>query len=125
MKSLLLVATGGAAGAVARYLAGLAVYRWVPAERFPLATLVVNVLGCFAIGFLNDWPATRATGSPELRLLLVVGFLGAFTTYSAFGAETVLLARGGETVKALVNVGVHLAAGLGAVILGSLAAREW
>lgn len=125
MKSLLLVASGGAAGAVARYLAGLAVYRWVPAERFPLATLVVNVLGCFAIGFLNDWPAARATGSPELRLLLVVGFLGAFTTYSAFGAETVLLARGGETVKAVLNVGLHLGAGLAAVLLGSLAAREW
>lgn len=125
MKTLLLVATGGAAGAVARYLAGLAVYRWVPAERFPLATLVVNVLGCFAIGFLNDWSATRAAGAPELRLLLVVGFLGAFTTYSAFGAETVLLVRGGESVKALVNVGMHLAAGLGAVILGSLVAREW
>lgn len=125
MKALLLVAAGGATGAVARYLAGLALYRVVAPERFPIATLVVNVLGCFAIGVAGELPALRSVTTPELRLLLVVGFLGAFTTYSTFGAETVLLARGGEVVKALWNVALHLGGGLAAVALGRLAAREW
>lgn len=124
MKAVLLVALGGAAGSVSRHLAGLAVYRLFPPERFPLATLLVNVLGCFVIGLANELPAIRSTTEPGLRLLLVVGFLGAFTTYSTFGAETVLLARGGETWKALLNVGLHLVLGLAAVVLGSLAGRE-
>lgn len=124
MKALFLVAAGGAAGAVGRYLAGLAVYRFFPAERFPLATLLINVLGCFTIGLINELPAIRSTSAPGLRFLCVVGFLGAFTTYSTFGAETISLARGGETVKALLNVGLHLALGLAAVVAGSLAGRE-
>lgn len=100
---LLVIAVGGAAGALCRYLlAG-----WVQslaASLFPFGTLAVNVLGCFLFGIL----ATMLTGAalvPEpVRLLLLVGFLGAFTTFSTFGWETVAMLDDGETGLAIANV---------------------
>lgn len=87
MMQVLLVALGGAAGSVARYGVGVAAVRWLGAG-FPLATLTVNVIGGLAMGLL----AARAGAENEsLRLALGVGFLGGFTTFSAFSLETVRL----------------------------------
>lgn len=117
MIAFLFVGLGGALGSMARYGMSLA----VPSGAFPYATLIVNVVGCFCIGLALP-TAERAAGlSPDLRALVVVGFLGGFTTFSAFGHETLALARGGAG-WALLNVGAHLVLGLLAVALGRHAA---
>lgn len=117
--ALLLVAAGGATGAVARYLLATWIQPSGAAPRFPLATLVVNLAGCLAVGLLAGL-AERHAGwlSTELRLLLMVGVLGGFTTFSAFGLETVQLLRRGEWLLAGGYVGASMALGLALVVLG-------
>lgn len=122
MTRLLLVALGGAIGSCLRYGVGLWAVQRLPAG-FPWATLIVNVVGCLLIGFLFGLADDHALGRPELRALLVVGLLGGFTTFSSFGAETSLLARGGSLPLAAVNVMANVGLGLLAVMAGRLAAR--
>ncbi len=85
---------------------------------FPIATLAVNVIGCFVIGAASAWLTARPSMPPELQLFMVVGVLGGFTTYSTFANETFLLARYGHVITAVVNVAVHLIAGLCAAWAG-------
>ncbi|MBX2825141.1 MAG: fluoride efflux transporter CrcB [Gammaproteobacteria bacterium] len=119
--SWLLVALGGALGAVSRYGIGrvLLVY-----PGFPFATLVVNVTGSFFIGYLAALFLQRP-GSDDLRLLLVTGFLGAFTTFSAFSLETLMLYQQGEPFRAALNILLSLVLCLGAVSAGFLLARQF
>ena len=102
MAGLLWVAAGGGVGAVLRYL----LHQWIGATAagFPLGTLVVNALGCFAIGLAGAGLSTAAGHATELRLLVVVGLLGGFTTFSTFGWETVALLREDRVGLALLNV---------------------
>jgi CrcB protein len=110
-----MVATGGACGAVSRYLVTV-VAGEVCGEKFPYGTLLVNVAGCLAIGCLlrlgSGWV------SEPLRLLIAVGFLGGLTTFSTFGMDTVSRLQQGEWGLALINVGSNVGLGLGAVALG-------
>lgn len=111
----LLVAVGGACGAVARWAVGT----WLaPAPdafpAFPLATLVVNVVGCACLGAL----ASTTEPKDSARLLLGTGVLGGFTTFSAFGLETVALLRTGATGLAALNVAANMGLGLAAAALG-------
>ena len=94
---LLAVAAGGAFGAVGRYLVMIQVGHWL-GTAFPFATLTVNVLGSFALGLLVEVMALALawSPSPELRSLLVVGVLGAFTTFSTFSMDVVLHVERGE-----------------------------
>ena len=92
---LLAVAAGGAFGAVARYLVMIQVGHWLGAA-FPFATLTVNILGSFALGLLVELMALAWSPPPELRALLVVGVLGAFTTFSTFSMDVVLHMERGE-----------------------------
>ena len=109
------VALGGAFGSVARYGAGLAARQLAPG--WPWGTLFVNVLGSFAIGLLFAWFAARP--APEwVRLGLITGVLGGFTTFSAFSVETLELLRSGGASAALVYVAVTLVAGLAACAAG-------
>ncbi len=108
-----LVGVGGALGSMARYGVSLA----LPSVGFPYATLAVNVIGCFCIGLAMPSVERAATLSPELRVLVIVGFLGGFTTFSAFGQETLALLRIGGGL-ALLNVAANLLLGVGAVVLG-------
>ena len=95
---LLLICLAGAAGTGTRYLIGVAAARWLGPE-FPYGTLVVNVLGSFAIGLVQQ------SVTPEgLRLILTVGLLGGFTTYSAFSYETLKLMESGVWLVAALNV---------------------
>jgi CrcB protein len=115
MRNVLLVGLGGFVGSVLRH----GVSTVVPAGvRFPAATLVVNVVGCLVIGILGGLAEARMPLSDPLRLFLIVGVLGGFTTYSAFGYETIATARGGAGAVALLNVVLHLVMGLGAVWVG-------
>ena len=116
--AVLWVGLGGFVGAVLRYGVSHGVQAWA-GDRFPAGTLVVNVLGCLAIGLLLGVTG-RSTDLPEpARLMVVVGLLGSFTTFSTFGKETVDLIALGEPGRALLVVAGNLALGLPAVWLGA------
>ncbi|REC54949.1 fluoride efflux transporter CrcB [Rhodosalinus sediminis] len=119
--TLLQVALGGAAGAVARYLTGLAAAR-VMGAGFPWGTLVVNVLGAFLMGVLVVALAKAAV--PRLGPFLVTGLLGGFTTFSAFSLDAIALWERGEGALALLYVGASVLVSLAAVAAGLAAARS-
>ena len=112
LASLVAVAVGGATGSVLRYLVGTALSR--TAGAFPTGTLLVNVLGSFAIGVLLR---TTADGSVA-RLALAVGVCGGFTTFSAFSAETVTLLQEGRTSRALAYVAASMLLSVAATAAG-------
>ena len=117
ISRLLLVGAGGFLGSVLRYLLG----SWVQTlsgGRFPLGTLAVNVLGCFAIGLLMGVAEVRQSLSPEVRLFAVVGVLGGFTTFSTFSYDSVELWRAVSSFAAVLNVAASLTLGLLATWLG-------
>ncbi len=118
----LLVGAGGFAGAIARYLVGAAVTR--APLGFPWATFLVNATGCLAIGFLAVVADERGALGPEARLFWIAGVLGGYTTFSAFGYETILLARGGDHALAAANVFGQVTVGLLAVWTGAWLARS-
>ena len=113
MKIILIVAAGGAVGAVARYLVTAAV-GGLAATSFPLPTLVVNVLGSFLLGVLVEAGALALTIGHEMRAFLAVGILGAFTTFSTFSMETVLLYERGALGQAALYVVASVLLSVGA-----------
>lgn len=118
MTNLLLAGLGGCLGAMGRYGLSTLTQRWAGSPLFPVGTLTVNVLGCFLIGLLAGISEVRGPMVQHLRMFLIAGLLGGFTTFSAFGFETVELLRVGRVGAALLNVGLQLAVGLSAVWLG-------
>lgn len=118
MKELLLVALGGALGSMGRY----AISAWALADqlawRFPVGTFLVNILGSLLIGLLGGLVVKHQWFSPEVRLLLITGVLGGFTTFSAFGLETFYLIRRGELGIAIAYVASSVLLGLILVWLG-------
>ncbi|HJQ24767.1 MAG TPA: fluoride efflux transporter CrcB [Blastocatellia bacterium] len=120
MIRLLLVGTGGFIGSILRYLLSGFVQQSSKSVGFPYGTLAVNIFGCLVIGLLSQLAETRGVFTTESRAFVFVGLLGGFTTFSAFGNETLNLWRDGETLLALYNIGGHLVCGLGAVWAGRL-----
>lgn len=112
MQSLLLVALGGALGSVARFKLSGWVMHQTPGWRFPAGTLAVNLIGCLIAGLLAGMAAKQEIFSTEARLFLFTGLLGGFTTFSAFGLETLLLLKRGEALVAFANVTVSVVFGL-------------
>jgi CrcB protein len=123
MLHLLLAGLGGFLGAAGRYGLSSLTQRWAGSPFFPVGTLVVNVLGCLFIGLLVGVGETRGPFTPGMRVLLLTGLLGGFTTFSAFGFETVELFRTGNAAAAVGNIALQLGLGLGAVWLGITVAR--
>lgn len=123
MQSILLVGIAGAFGAVSRYGVGLLADRTL-GPHFAYGTLAVNVLGCLALGFLVE--AERGTDlvTHPMRLLFAVGFLGAFTTFSAFGYETMRYLQAGSTNLAMLNLSANIILGLGAIWIGFAVGRS-
>jgi CrcB protein len=118
MKGILLVALGGAIGSVARFkVSGLVLHHTID-WRFPAGTFAVNILGCLAAGILAGLAEKYDMLSADARLLLFTGVLGGFTTFSAFGLETMHLMRRGDFAVAGANVALSVAAGLAARYLG-------
>ena len=114
---IILIGVLGMAGTLTRY--GL--QGWVQNQSgatFPYGTLVVNIIGCLLIGILNRMALEHLWFPPEWRIAVTIGFLGAFTTFSTFGYETVRLLEDGEWMRGLAYVGVSLFGGLIAVVAG-------
>jgi CrcB protein len=126
MKAVLLVAFGGALGSVARYQIGALILHQTMSWRFPAGTFTVNVLGCLVAGLLIGLGEYYAFLTAEIRLLVFTGFLGGFTTFSAFGVETIALIERGQFAVAASYVVLSVLCGLAAlwaaVKLGGMAA---
>jgi len=120
VERVLIVFGSGGAGCVARYLVALAVGR----RAFPYATLVVNIVGSFLIGFILELALARKDVPANLQLALTTGFMGGFTTYSSFNFETTKLVLDGHPARGLLNVGATLAGGIAAGLLGLWVARR-
>ncbi len=126
MQNLLLIGIGGFMGALLRYGVSGFIQNWSKSINFPYGTLVVNLLGCLLIGALSQVAGTRGVISSEARSFIFIGLLGAFTTFSTFGNDTVSLFREGENLLSYVNIGLHLVLGLSAVWLGqTLVSQPW
>lgn len=122
MHSILIIGAGGFLGAIARYLVSLWIsQKW--GRSFPVGTFVVNVSGSFLIGFLMSLFAERLMLNPQWRMFFIIGFLGAYTTFSTFEYETGALLRDGEWLVASMNVILSVLAGFAALKLGEGAAR--
>jgi CrcB protein len=122
MQRLILIALFGVLGTLARYGCS----QWIDARTgagFPYGTLTVNLAGCFAAGVLLEL-FSHAGVNPDLRLAVFAGFLGAFTTFSAYGVQTLTLVRNGAAPAALLNVLLSNAAGLFLVWMGSQIGRR-
>ena len=122
MRLIMLVGLGGFAGSILRYWFSTLVQNFFARASFPAGTLFVNVVGCLLIGFLSQFADSRGTFSAETRSLVFIGLMGGFTTFSTFSNESIDLLRTGQSAAAMVNLGMHLLLGLGAVWLGREAA---
>jgi len=123
MTQLLFAGLGGFVGAALRYGGTELATRLHTGPGFTYATLIINVLGCLAIGLLGGLSDARGLFSPEARAFLLVGILGGFTTFSTFGFETLQLMRSGHQAIAMANVALHIVLGLGAVWVGWVLSR--
>lgn len=122
MNQILLVAVGGAVGSVLRHLTNVMTVRLF-GPGFPWGTLTVNLVGCFLMGMIVEVLARRLGGAPELRLLLATGFLGGFTTFSAFSLDFATLYQRGAMLEAFAYLAGSVVLSLAGVFLGLWLAR--
>lgn len=117
LKKVSIVMLGGSLGAASRYSIGLlAAKTW--GTQFPWGTLLVNLIGCFLIGLIFALADRVRLLTPDMRLLLITGFLGALTTFSSFSLETVNAGRAGLTLQPLINIVVNNLGGLSLTFAG-------
>ncbi|RDL52038.1 putative fluoride ion transporter CrcB [Ensifer sp. M14] len=117
MSNLLLVGAGGAIGSMARYLVGLwTLHRWGPG--FPWGTLGVNITGSFLIGLLAELIMRKFGASAEMRLFLITGVLGGYTTFSAFSLDTITLFERGDAALAVSYIAASVVLSILAVFAG-------
>jgi len=120
MNQVLQLVIGGALGTLSRYSMSVFVYKIFGAD-FPYGTLAVNLTGCFLVGFLASITEDRFVFGSNIRVFLMIGFCGAFTTFSTFILETSNLIKDGETLRALLNVLLSVIVGFIIFRLGVLA----
>ena len=125
VNKILLVGTGGFFGAISRYLSVYFITQYTNVKTFPIGTMVVNISGCFLLGFWFGLAISKEMISPEVRLLFFTGFLGSFTTYSTFGVESFNLLKDGNHIGAVFNIFIHVAAGLAAVWSGDMISKSF
>ncbi|MFT3794199.1 fluoride efflux transporter CrcB [Flavobacterium sp.] len=114
LKTITLVAIGGAIGSVLRYLTSVVTQKYV-SSVFPWATLITNIIGCFLIGLLMGWLSKNQMEDSNLKWLLVTGFCGGYTTFSAFGFENISLLQNHHSAMAFGYIALSIIAGLLAV----------
>ena len=119
---ILFVGVGGFIGSTLRYIIALfSMKLW--GDGFPFSTLIVNVVGSFLIGIIMGLDAEKGIVPPNIRLLLVTGILGGFTTFSAFSYETISLFDGGRILAGMMNIIITVILGLVAVYIGKTGIR--
>lgn len=123
MDRYMMVILGGATGSLARYVVGTAIMNRV-GGRFPVGTVFINITGSFLIGLLMTLLTERLQPHPNWRLLLVVGFLGGYTTFSSFEWETFSVVRDGSRWLGMLNVAGSVVLGYAAVWLGATIAGK-
>ncbi|WP_425418345.1 fluoride efflux transporter CrcB [Oricola indica] len=123
MSHLLLVALGGGLGASARYLTNLAALR-IAGPHFPWGTMIVNIVGSFAMGVLVAWLARRTGTSMELRSFIATGFLGGFTTFSAFSLDFALMWERGNQWPGAIYLAASVALSILALFAGLTLVRS-
>lgn len=123
MNQLIVIALGGSAGAIARFLVANGIYAWL-GRSFPFGTLFVNVSGSFLMGFLTALLMQRFALVAEYRAALLIGFLGAYTTFSTFALESLYLFEEGNVLKAILNIFLSVVLCLFAVWLGMVVGRK-
>ena len=123
MINLIAIAAGGAFGAVGRYVSSVWIYG-IFGRDFPYGTLFVNVAGSFVMGLLSILLIERMSVGPEVRAFLLIGFLGAYTTFSTFSIETINLLIGGEAIKAGINMLLSVFVCLAACWMGMILGRQ-
>lgn len=123
MYKILLVGCGGFIGATCRYLLTIAAQHIVGPTLFPIATLSVNALGCLMVGCVAGFAESHHLLSTHLRLVVLIGFLGGFTTYSAFAYDVFRTMQDGHTSAALFYLFVHTVVCFFAIYLGIIFAR--
>jgi len=116
--SAAMVGSGGFIGALCRFCVNGFIQRNPSLVAFPYGTLMVNMVGCLLIGLVAGLLESRQLANPDIRSFVIIGILGGFTTYSAFGFETFALLRDAEFLKAASNVLIHIVAGLFLVWIG-------
>lgn len=114
---LILIMCGGGLGAVSRYLIGLLAVRWW-GPNFPWGTLTANLIGCFLIGLIFALTDRVRVLTPDVRLFLITGYMGALTTFSSFSLETVNAGRAGLALLPLTNIVINNAGGLMMTLFG-------
>ena len=117
IKSLLMVGLGGGAGSILRYL----IQRWTQntaVTTFPIGTFVINIIGCFFVGLFWGWFSRNMNWNEEIKLLLITGFCGGFTTFSAFTLESMGLLKDHKTNLFLLYIAGSVLAGLLATYTG-------
>jgi len=122
LLQIVIVGLGGFIGSVSRFWLSSLAYR-ILGQDFPYGTLLVNVFGCFLIGFLMAFFEERFTVIPNLRVFLTIGILGGFTTFSSFSYETVALLREGSYFVGLLNVFISVFVCLSATWIGAVAGK--
>jgi CrcB protein len=120
MEKLLIIGVGGGIGSIVRNVLSTAIQEKLENASFPYGTLVVNISGCLLIGLFAYLADVRGVISSDMRLLIFIGFLGGFTTFSTFSNETIGLLRGGEYLQGIANVALQLCVGLLAVVAGRI-----
>ena len=124
MTQLFLIGLGSGLGGISRYLVSNSVYNLI-GKNFPYGTLAVNIIGSFVAGFLSTFLLERVGAfSVPLRALLIIGFLGGFTTFSSFSVETFNLFESGEIVRAILNIIISLFVCIILTGVGALLARQ-
>lgn len=125
MFNLIILGLGGFLGAVSRYLLSDFVQNMFKAANFPYGTLVVNVLGCFTLGLLAQIAGAKDLIDPQTRLFLMVGFIGAFTTFSTFSLESANLFQAGHNYTAAIYLIGSNILGIIFVFVGQAAASQF
>lgn len=117
IRTMILIGLGGGIGSIFRYLTSVVISKYFH-SNFPLATLVVNILGCFLIGLLLGLFDRHQLTNPSLKFLFLTGFCGGFTTFSAFASENIILFQSGYSLTAFLYIAISILVCLFAVWLG-------